>query len=70
MDDAKMNFDEIHSIQMALVTGKVACEAMRQRAEFEKRSTDLYDRWMEEIKDAQKLMKQKSDEVIFGFALQ
>jgi len=69
-DNAKMEFSEIHSVQMALVTGKVACEALRERAKFENRSTQLYDEWIQEIQDAQKLMQQKSDDVIFGIALQ
>ena len=63
---AVVKYMEIHEVQMALVTGKVACESLRSRAEFENRSTSVYDEWIEEMEKALKLMGKKSDEAVFG----
>lgn len=65
-DHATMKFSEIHAVQMALVTGKVACESLRERAAFENRSTNLYDEWIQEVENALKLMGEKSDIAVFG----
>lgn len=63
---ATLKFMEINEVQLALTTGKVACQALRERAAFENRSASLYDEWIDEMEKALKLMAEKSDEAVFG----
>jgi len=65
MDYPKLTYADIHQIQMALVTAKVAVEVLQERSEAAGLLTSHYVDWLGEIKKAAELLDDKHCDLSF-----